>query len=203
MAPNYKELVLGEEFADLIREPSVQVGPKIDIEAHAVALIHNLNIQLKLYGAYVEQAERQRMALVNHKLAENAEVNVASERLIGYLADLERDRIAITQKMLPGKSAKELSVVKCEALYPLLGAENAKALKECRDALIKVTGTLRSLLNINTALVENGSRVIHTTIGIMTSVVGRTAGEKMNTYTSKGSVRVGKLQVRNLFNRSI
>jgi hypothetical protein len=60
------------------------------------------------------------------------------------------------------------------------------------------------VLAVNRALVENGSRIIHTTVGIMTSVVGRGKADKQNqTYTKKGAVSVGKVQVRNLINRSV
>ena len=58
-------------------------------------------------------------------------------------------------------------------------------------------------MNINAALVENGSRIIHTTIGIITSVVGRGKNEKLSTYTKKGAVNLGKVQIRNLINRSV
>ena len=57
---------------------------------------------------------------------------------------------------------------------------------------------------MNQALVENGSRIIHTTIGILTSVVGRGKSDKMSaTYTKKGAANVGKVQIRNLINRSV
>jgi hypothetical protein len=37
----------------------------------------------------------------------------------------------------------------------------------------------------------------------MTSVAGRSKTDKMNTYTAKGNVNVGKTQLRNLVNRSV
>ena len=147
------------------------------------------------------------MALVNRQLAQNTDANVESERLIGALNVLEEERIAITKKIFgTGKSRESEKVAfaaKCDTIYPLLSPARAERLKTCRDALVKATGDLKHVLGINMALVENGSRIIHTTVGIMTSVVGRKANEKMNTYTSKGSVRVGKVQIRNLVNRSV
>jgi hypothetical protein len=216
MGFNYKELVLGEEFADLLRAPATNAEPSVDMEALGESLIANLNKQLDLYTAYLAQAERQRLSLVNRKLDENYQANVESEKLIGSLSTLEVERIAITEKILgPVKgvpAGKPQSAVdtdkggfqaKCETLYPLLSPARAERLKACRDALVKATGELKRILTINMALAENGSRIIHTTIGILTSVVGRKQYEKLNTYTSKGNVRMGKMQIRNLINRSV
>jgi hypothetical protein len=201
MGFNYKELVLGEEFADLLREPSAHVEPAVDLEALGESLIGNLNTQLSLYTNYLEQANRQRLALANRKLAENTDANVESERLIGSLYVLEQERVAITGKILG--NAKAASLAKCEVIYPLLSQARAERLRVCRDGLVKATGELKRVLSINLAMVENGSRIVHATVGIMTSVVGRKQNEKMNTYTAKGNVRVGKLQIRNLINRSV
>lgn len=225
MGFNYKELVLGEEFADLLRAPATNAEPSVDMEALGESLIINLHKQLDLYTVYLQQAERQRLALVNRKLEENYQANVESEKLIGCLSTLETERIALTGKILgPAKSApvaKPLAAgaagrageavetdkggfqAKCETIYPLLSPARAERLKACRDSLVKATGDLKQVLTINMALAENGSRMIHTTIGIMTSVVGRKQYEKLNTYTSKGSVRMGKMQIRNLINRSV
>jgi FlgN protein len=210
MSFKYKELVLGEEYADLLSDlPATQVHAE-DIEARGEELIQNLNAQLTLYRDYLEQANRQRMALVNRKLDENSHANVESERLIGSLNILEEKRIQITLKILgmvnPGTASKPndfAQKAKCENIYPLLSPVNAARLKTCRDALVKATAEVKYVLGINMALVENGSRIIHTTVGIMTSVVGRKQNEKMNTYTARGSVRIGKIQVRNLINRSV
>ena len=203
MALNYREMVLGEEFADLIREPVTLPVNNNHVEIYAEELINNLGAQLSLYTMYIEQAARQRMALVNHNLSETAAANVEAEKVMGLLSHLERERLALMQKILPDKNDKDLSLVKCESLYSLLSPERAGRLKACRDNLSVAIKELKSILDVSAALVENGSRIIHTTIGIMTSVVGRTNTEKMNTYTSKGSVRMGKLQVRNLINRSV
>jgi hypothetical protein len=207
MSFKYKELILGEEFADLLRTPTAQVEVGKNIDTLGAELIENLNQQLALYSAYLEQANRQRLALMNRQLAENGQVNVESERLIGKLTILEESRIVITEKILgPAQameSAKGGHKVKCEVIYPLLSAERASQLKTTRDALVKAIAELKKVLNINMAMVENGSRIVHTTVAIMTSVVGRKKHEKMHTYTSQGSVRMAKVQVRNLINRSV
>ncbi len=238
MAFNYKELVLGQEYADLLQDNLVQVQPQIDRSGLGEELIKNLEIQLDLYTHYLEQANRQRLALVNRNLNENTDANVESERLINSLANLEADRIFITEKILGIESksntkklskseignrnlknsdleklpiyggntlaeAKSLGMVKCEDIYPLLSESQALRLKACRNSLVKATTELKQVLNINMALVENGSRIVSTTVGIMTSVVGRKKNEKMNTYTAKGNVHLGKIQIRNLINRSI
>ena len=200
----YKEKLLGDEFADLLREPALQGRSAEDMEARGEELIVNLNAQLALYVDYLAQANRQRLALVNRQLEANTDANVESERLIGSLNILEEERVRITVKILgSAHSVPGALQAKCEAIYPLLSPARAGRLKACRDALVKATGEVKHVLGINMALVENGSRIIHTTVGIMTSVVGRTQSEKMNTYTAGGSVRVGKVQIRNLFNRSV
>lgn len=204
MSFKYKELVLGREFADLLQESVVKPTPGEDPAVLGEELIVNLNAQLALYDAYLLQANRQRMALVNRKLVENSEANVESERLIGSLFVLEEARVLITEKLLGvTKGRADSFQAKCEDIYPLLRPDQAERLRACREALLKSTGELKSVLCINMALVENGSRIIHTTVGIMTSVVGRKQNEKMNTYSSKGLVRIGKVQVRNLINRSV
>ncbi len=213
MSFKYKELVLGEEYADLLQEPAAAIESALDIEACSEDLIENLKSQLKLYTEYLAQANRQRMALINRQLTENGDSNVESERLIGSLATLEEKRISITKKIISASKQTDFGIsqemgtnpasVKCEAIYPLLSPIRASRLKECRDALVKATGDLKHVLTINMALVENGSNIIHTTVGIITSVVGRKSNEKMNTYTAKGYVHVGKIQVRNLINRSV
>jgi hypothetical protein len=58
-------------------------------------------------------------------------------------------------------------------------------------------------LSVNQSLIENGSKIIHTTIGILTSVAGRTRADRMGVYTAKGGVTYGKVQIRNLVNRSV
>ncbi len=112
MGFNYKELVLGEEFADLLRAPAVNAEPVVDLEALGETLINNLNGQLGLYSAYIVQAERQRMALVNRKLEENYQANVESERLIGSLSNLEVERIALIRFWVPSRLVKPGSPVK-------------------------------------------------------------------------------------------
>lgn len=204
MSFKYKELVLGREFEDLLQESAVKPTRGEEPTLLGEELIVNLNAQLALYDAYLLQANRQRMALVNRKLAENTDANVESERLIGSLFVLEEARVVITEKLLGITKGREGSFqAKCEDIYPLLRPEQAERLRICREALLKSTGELKSILCINMALVENGSRIIHTTVGIMTSVVGRKQNEKMNTYSSKGAVRIGKIQIRNLINRSV
>jgi hypothetical protein len=204
MGNAYRELILGEEFADLLNEAVPASAPVADTDSLCESLIGNMEAQLKLYIAYIVQANRQRLALVNRRLVENQDVNHEADRLLNDLAGLEEERIKITESIVGPRSMGAASTpVKCEAIYPLVGADPAKRLKECRDALVEAVGQLKHALSVNQALVENGSRIIHTTIGIMTSVVGRTKAEKMNTYTAKGDVRVAKLQIRNLVNRSV
>ncbi|MDB5051646.1 MAG: FlgN protein [Fibrobacteres bacterium] len=204
MGSAYRELLLGEEFADLLGEPAPATVVPVDTHALCETLIGNMQAQMALYSAYLDQADRQRLALVNRRLVENHDVNREADQLVNRLANLEEERIAVTDKIVgPRKMGAASTPVKCEAIYPLVSPDQAERLKECRDALLKAVGELKKALDVNRALVENGSRIVHTTIGIMTSVAGRSKAEKMNTYTAKGNVNVGKMQIRNLVNRSI
>ena len=205
MAALSRQAILGDEFADLFAEPGpAAAAPKADRESLCGRLIANLRSQLELYSAYRALAERQRLALVNRKLADNQEVNAEVEKLLNSLGGLEEERIGLTDAILgPGKAGSAPAPVKCEAIYPLVSAGSAARLKECRDALVGTMEELKRILSVNRALVENGSKIIHTTIGILTSVAGRTKADRMGVYTAKGGVTYGKVQIRNLVNRSV
>jgi hypothetical protein len=192
-----RQSVLGEEFSDLFAEAApAPAAPEADREALCVLLIANLRSQLGLYRAYYAKAVRQRQALVNRLLAENLDVNGEIEKLLFELSCLEEERIACTEKMVgPG--------AKCEDIYPLVSKEAAARLKECRDGLTAAVADLKGILSVNQSLIENGSKIIHTTIGILTSVAGRTRADRMGVYTAKGGVTYGKVQIRNLVNRSV
>lgn len=205
MAVNFKELALGEEFMDLLREPETIPASMGDVEGFGLQLEANLGAQLDLYREYLATAERQKTAMANRRLAESQEINVESERLLGRLAALEAERISIVSRIAaerPGLSAVP-SQVKCEALYPHLSPALAARIKDVRTLLFRAVEDLKRVMEVNRSMVENGSRIIHTTIGIMTSVVGRPKAERMSTYTKKGALNVGKVQVRNLINRSV
>lgn len=194
---------LGEEFADLLSAP-VPASAQIDIDGLCESLIANLESQHAIYAAYAGQVARQRTALVNRDLNGQRDSNTEAERLLNSLGALEEERVALTERILGARrTGAAPTPVKCEAVYPLVDPAQARRLKDRRDALVRMVGGIRQALDLNRTLVDNGSRIIHTTIGIMTSVVGRTKADKMNTYNSKGGVRVAKMQIRNLVNRSV
>ncbi len=200
----YRELLLGEEFADLLEEPAAPLPAPVDTNALCEILIANMGSQLALYSAYLDQAGRQRLALVNRRLVENHDVNHESDKLVNSLAALEEERVAVTVKLVgPRRLGDASTPIKCEAIYPLVSPDRAERLKACRDGLLAAVGELKRALAVNMALVENGSKIVHATIGIMTSVAGRSKSEKLNTYTAKGNVHIGKMQIRNLVNRSV
>ena len=206
MASEFRELVLGEEFMDLLRDPETPSHVEnVDVESLGESLEANLRAQLSLYRDYVETANRQKMAMVNGRLAENNEINVASEHILITLGALEADRAGLVEKIASGCAglSRNPAGVKCELLYPFFSPGLALSIKSTRASLLKTVEELKRVMAVNQALVDNGTRIIHTTIGIMTSVVGRTRSEKMSTYTKKGAINVGKVQVRNLFNRSV
>jgi hypothetical protein len=204
MAALTRQAILGDEFADLFAEGAPAAGPQTDRESLCSRLIDNLRSQLGLYADYRALAARQHKALINRRLAENLDVNGAIERLLHALSGLEEERIRLVSAILGPRRAGEASApVKCEAIYPLVSAGNAASLKECRDALVETVGELRRALAVNQALIENGSKIIHTTIGILTSVAGRSKADRMGLYTAKGGVNYGRVQIRNLVNRSV
>jgi hypothetical protein len=199
MAVLTRQSVLGEEFSDLFAEAAPAVAaPVADREALCIRLTANLRAQLGLYQAYLAQARRQRLALVNRQLAENLGANREIEKLLFELSGLEEERLECTAQI-----AGTAEGAKCEDIYPLVSPEAAAGLKECRDALAGTMAELRAILSVNQALIENGSKIIHTTIGILTSVAGRTKADRMGVYTAKGGVTYGKVQIRNLVNRSV
>lgn len=208
MATLTRQAIL-EEFPDLFAEGPSAAPARVDREALCARLINNLRSQLGLYTAYRGLADRQRTALVNRRLADNLDVNGEIEKLLHDLAGLEEDRIGITSAILGPRKAGDASTpaasapAKCEAIYPLVSSESAARLKECRDSLVEAMGALRQSLAVNQALIENGSKIIHTTIGILTSVAGRSKADSMGVYTAKGSVSYGRVQIRNLVNRSV
>jgi hypothetical protein len=205
MGAEYRQQILREDFADIFED----AAPAPVVKAAAAGplcetLIANLDAQQELYAAYLHLANRQRIALVNRDIAENQEVNGETDRLLTDLAALEAERVSVTAGILgPSLAGAASTPAKCEAIFPLVSADQAARLKDCRDALVASVAELKRALAVNAALVENGSRIVHATIGIMTSVAGRTKVEKMNTYTAKGNVNVGKMQLRNLVNRSV
>lgn len=212
MAATTRQAIL-EEFPDLFAEgaPAAE-APQADREALCVRLIENLRSQLGMYAAYRGMAERQRTALINRHLPDNLLVNGEIEKLLHKLAGLEEERLGITTAILGARKAGDASTpaaapaaspVKCEAIYPLVSPQSAARLKECRDALVASVGALRQTLIVNQALIENGSKIIHTTIGILTSVAGRSKADSMGLYTAKGGVNYGRVQIRNLVNRSV
>ena len=204
-----KRATLGrEDFADLLGETAngspAMVVESIDTQSLCESLIANLDAQNDVYVAYLEQANRQRLALVNRRLADSLDVNEETDRLVNSLAALERERLEVTAKILGPRLAGAASTpAKCEAIFPVVTPDQAARLKDSRDILIASVAELKRVLAVNMALVDNGSRIIHTTIGIMTSVAGRSKTDKMNTYTAKGNVNMGKTQLRNLVNRSV
>lgn len=206
MGSELRTLILGEEFQDLLKEPERAAAAPADADALGQALVENLKAQLGIYVAYLGEASRQKMALVHGRLDEINDVNGSSDRLLSPLADLESTRMGIVENLLsafPGQLALAAGSLKCEAIYPLLNPSLAGKLKACRESLLKAVEELRQVLAVSTVLAENGSKIIHATVAIMTSVSGRGRLDRMNTYTAKGAVHVGKVQIRNLINRSV
>ena len=195
-----------DDFAELLgeRPMAVKHTAPVHTESLCETLITNLVEQHQAYATYLELANRQRLALMNRRLAENQDLNHESDLILNKLGALEERRGALTAEILgPRLAGAAPTPAKCEAIFPLVSPEQAVRLRDARDTLVATMGELRRVLAVNTALVDNGSKIIHTTIGIMTSVAGRTKADRMNTYTARGNVNIGKVQLRNLVNRSV
>ncbi|MEO6094851.1 MAG: flagellar protein FlgN [Fibrobacteria bacterium] len=206
MGAEFRQQILREDFADIFEDVAPTPAPAVltAVGPLCETLIANLAAQQELYAAYLHLANRQRIALINRNIAENQDVNGETDVLVTALAELEAERATVTAGILgPRLAGSAATPAKCETIFPLVSVDQAARLKDCRDSLMASVAELKRALAINSALVENGSRIVRATIGIMTSVAGRSKVDKMNTYTAKGNVNVGKLQLRNLVNRSV
>ncbi len=167
----------------------------------------NFKAQYAGYEHYLSLAEKQRLVLINRQLVGNEELNLQSEEIVQYLFDLELRRIDLTERLLvfhpDPQMGLENNSIRCEQIYPCLYPQEAAKLKHWRDALVEKLKILRFVLDTNAALAENGQKIIHTTIGILTSVVNRKHTDRFQVYGRQGQVHQDRSQVRNLINRMV
>ena len=91
----------------------------------------------------------------------------------------------------------------CDQLLPHLPNRMAEGLNEVRIKLRERLTKLRQDFAINEALALNGRKIIHATLGILTSVVGRKGADKHQVYGPQGKANYGRTQVRSLINRQV
>ena len=74
---------------------------------------------------------------------------------------------------------------------------------KARDGLRAALDEIRSTVKINSALADNGRRLIATTLASLTNLAGRST-DRLSTYSPGGRSLPpdGRRQVRNLVNRS-
>lgn len=184
---------------------------------HLVSLMDAL---IEGHQALVPLIKAQRQALVQNRIADLAAANEELDAALAELERLETDRQALASKIhrlgeIEGRSAGvslrvspwapeaewDQPAVKLEDLMeflpPVLGAELQGRKKRLTGELLR----LKSELGVNTALAENGTRVVHATLGILTSVVGRTGPDRHQIYGSKGKAQYARTQIRSLMNR--
>src|SRR5437870_4799359 len=120
MGSEFREMVLGSEFSDLLDEPKSPTAPAANIDALVEVLIENLDAQRAVYVEYLAAAERQKMALVNHRLPEVQAANSDGEKAISDLGTLESERLAIAERIVAARRdiAPAAAQLRCEILYP-------------------------------------------------------------------------------------
>jgi hypothetical protein len=92
--------------------------------------------------------------------------------------------------------------IKLDEVLPLLPEALRQNIEAPRAQLKSMIPEVQRKLRINAALAENGSKVVHATMGIITSIVGRQGPDRHQIYGAKGTTRFGRTQVRSLMNRS-
>lgn len=163
-------------------------------------LRRNLEEQKEALDAYLDLCGRQRQALLKNDMLENQALNGEAETASFALARLEEERHLLVERLadLHGVTLP----ARCLDLVPFLPPPEAEAVSRLRHELQGRMEKLKEALFLNLALVQNGRKVIHTTIGIVTSVVGRGAADRLSGYGPQGALRRESPQVRALFQRS-
>lgn len=161
--------------------------------------------------------ERQRHALVQGHSEQIEAANLECEGHCAELERLEHERESLTARLdrmgrgLPttprvnawSTDAEWRSLpIKLDEVLPLLPEAVRQAIEAPRARLKSMIPEVQRKLRINAALAENGSKVVHATMGIITSIVGRQGPDRHQIYGAKGTTRFGRTQVRSLMNRS-
>ncbi len=178
------------------------------------ALARNLEMQTEAYRDYLVLLRDQRHALIHGAMAHLAEANAAIDGVLARLLQLDVDREAWVAAILEKAGLYRRSPTegwftrpavkpsaKCEELVPHLEAEAARRLLAARDALRPLLREAQDTARINTALAENGQRLVAATLSAITSVAGRSPAERHRLYTRQGQSQLHRRQLRSLVNR--
>jgi FlgN protein len=161
--------------------------------------------------------DRQRHALVQGHIEQIEAANLECEGLCAELERFENERESLTARLdrmgrgLPAtprvnawSTEAELKglPVRLDEVLPHLPENVRAAIEDPRKRLKGMIPEVQRKLRINAALAQNGSKVVHATLGIITSIVGRQGPDRHQIYGAKGTTRFGRTQVRSLLNRS-
>ncbi len=196
------------------RDPNRSVNRPIDLHAGALQLAEILGTLADRHGALRGLMERQRQALMQSHLTELEVINAEADQALAELDLLNfsrkdlTDRLALACKIsalpkIPGKGpGSDVSEIKLEDLLPYLPDDAKFAVQTQRQRLKSNLPEMQRQWAINSALAANGSRIVHTTLSILTSVVGREGPDRHQVYGAKGKTHYARAQVRSLLNRS-
>jgi FlgN protein len=160
--------------------------------------------------------DRQRNALIQGKLEAIDAANVDAETLLSDMEriDLERESLAVriskvvrgdncSTKSNPWSMEAETDSVKLDDLLPYFNEDVRQEIESPRQALKQLIPLTRRKLSANSALALNGSKIVHATLGILTTIVGREGPDKHQIYGAQGKTHYGRTQVRSLWNRKV
>ena len=185
--------------------------------AQGESLARNLEEQSARYRAYATLLREQRQALLKGDMTGLETANASIEEEVSRLLELEVERESLTQSLLEAAGVRRSPFregwisrpqdpeppVKCEPIAEHLPPASAGRLLQARDGLHGALEEIRSTVRVNSALAENGRRLIATTLASLTNLTGKGA-ERLSIYSPGGRTLPtdGRRQVRNLGNRS-
>jgi hypothetical protein len=192
--------------------------PREDLRHAGEQLIAQLAAMGECYTVLVGLVEKQRKALIHNRMENLDAINSDIELAYAELEKIEMDRYNLVQNLSkicnhPTKSnanrlwspdlEEDEIPVKLEELLPYFPVAITQGLELQRSRLKAQLPLLKRELSINAALAENGSRIVHATLSMLTSVVGREGPDRHQVYNARGAVQFGRQQVRCLLNRKI
>lgn len=164
-------------------------------------LAQNLQKQLGLHRELLENLRREHQALLNAEMREIQEITYAKEIVLATLGQVERDRVAIMEKLVDGRLIKELPQSVTQVVLAVQGehVNDAAALRSTCQAL-------RVLIERITKVNQENSQLAHSALKhleqMKTNVLGE-AQRKAETYTDRGSKQTGNARESRLLSAEV
>lgn len=186
----------------------------VDLHAGGMQLAEILGNLADGHLALRDLMERQRQALMQSRLTELEIINAEADQALAELDLVNASRKDLAHRLAQaceslafrksdGKGqGLEPGEIKLEDLLPYLPEEARAKVQTQRQRLKSSLPEMQRQWAINSALAANGSRIVHTTLSIMTSVIGREGPDRHQVYGAKGKTQYARTQVRSLLNRS-